>query len=87
MAVSAQTQTGFPCSYCGAFLLVELALGVYNKVVYNFIIFLKSLETHLLDMYNSIYSCLKWHISYVHVLDRDAFIGLIGLVICRIILI
>jgi len=33
VAVSAQTQTGFPCSYCGAFLVVELALGVYNKVV------------------------------------------------------
>ena len=50
MAVSAQTQIGLPCWYCGAFLIVELALGVYNKVVYNLLSFLKSLEPYLLDM-------------------------------------
>ena len=50
MAVSAQTQIGLPCWYRGAFLIVELALSVYKKVVYNLLSFLKSLEPHLLDM-------------------------------------
>ena len=59
MAVSAQTQTGLPCWYYDAFLIVVLALGVYKKVVYNLLSFLKSLEPHLWDMHNSSYSCLK----------------------------
>ena len=36
MAVSAQTQRGFPCSYCGAFLVVELALGVLQQSCLEF---------------------------------------------------
>ena len=45
MAVSVQIEIGFVCWYCGAFLIVELALGVYKKVVYNFLIFLKKSRT------------------------------------------
>ena len=33
----------------GTFLIVELALGVYDKVVYNSLSFLKSLEPHCDD--------------------------------------
>ena len=87
MAVSAQTQKEFPCSYCGAFLIVELAVGVYNKVVCNLLRFLKSLELHLLDMYNSICSYWSGMSVSVYVLDRDAIIGLIDLANCRIILV
>ena len=36
MDVSAQTHTGLPCWYCGAFLLVELALGIYKNSCLEF---------------------------------------------------
>ena len=64
MAVFAQTQTGLPYWYCVALLIVELALGVYKKVIYNLLRFLKSLEPHLFDMWNSSYSCLNLDIRF-----------------------
>ena len=86
MAVFAQTQTGLPCWYCGAFLIVELALGIYNKVIYNLLRFLKSLN-HIYWTCRTLFIAVQSGMSdYVHVLDRDAFIGLIDLVHCKIIL-
>ena len=45
MAVFAQIQIGLPCKYYEAFLIVELALGVYNQVIYNLLRFIKKSRT------------------------------------------